>query len=51
MIIFLEDMGYGNSIININPSIIYKNDSNILNTRTDIIYILYFCKTVIKDYN
>jgi hypothetical protein len=37
-----------NLVININLSIIiiFKNGTNIINTRSNITFILYYCKTI-----
>jgi len=38
-------------LINISIFIIYKNSSNLINTRSDTTSVLYFCKTICKDYS
>jgi len=51
MILGFENGNYGGLkilvvIINLSIFIIWKNDPNIINTVSNIIYILYFCKII-----
>jgi len=48
MIMGLEDI-YGRCG-DFKISLIYKNGPIIINTRSNITCILYFCKTIVKDY-
>jgi len=36
--------------INLTTLIIYKNGPSIINTASDITFVLYFCKITFKDY-